>query len=209
MNDLTDQLIIDDLRAYGVLATSDICAAIRAYIALLLRWNKKISLTSVTDPLEIIRFHFGESMFAAPFVLPNRDGRLADVGTGAGFPGLPLKILIPTLDLVLIESNAKKTAFLAEVVRELGIHGIEIYRGRFETFKAVGPGFDFIAARALGRHEELTEWAHRAINTGGTIMLWLGEHDASEVASHGSWAWCNPIPMPGSLRRRLLVGIAS
>jgi len=206
---LTDQVIRDELRAYGVLATADVCSAIRTYISLLLHWNQKMSLTAITDPLEVLRFHFGESMFAAPFLFTNANGRLADVGSGAGFPGLPLKILIPTLQLILMESNAKKATFLAEVVRRLGTRGVEIYRGRFEHYAATCPKFNFIAARALGMHEELTEWAFSAIQAGGTIILWLGEHDSVKVASEGPWVWHNPIPVPGSLSRKLLVGTAS
>ena len=98
---------------------SELCERIRTYISLLLRWNQSISLTTVTNSDEILRFHFGESLFAASaFSLEN--GRLADVGSGAGFPGLPLAMLLPDLNVTLIESNAKKFTFLSEVVRELG-----------------------------------------------------------------------------------------
>jgi 16S rRNA (guanine527-N7)-methyltransferase len=115
------------------------CLAIQKYISVLLRWNKKIALTAITDPLDIVRFHFGESMFGAPAV-PIRKGRLADVGTGAGFPGLPLKLLVPSLDLVLIESNAKKASFLSECIRELNLTGVDVYRGRVEEIEPKDPG---------------------------------------------------------------------
>ena len=104
---------------------------VREYVSLLLMWNQSISLTTVTDPDEIISRHFGESMFAAKLISVE-NCRLADVGTGAGFPGLPLKILSPTLDLVLIESNKKKYAFLSEVVRSLGLKSVEVLPERFE-----------------------------------------------------------------------------
>jgi 16S rRNA (guanine527-N7)-methyltransferase len=203
---LTDDMIGNELRAYGVVATADVCSAIRAYIPLLLHWNRKISLTTVTDPLQILRFHFGECMFATP-AIDNRNGRLADVGSGAGFPGIPLKLLIPTLDLVLIEPNAKKAAFLAEVVRELKLESVEVYRGRFDSLTSVGSGFDYVAARALGMHEELVKWSSAAIRRGGSVILWLGEHDAAQVPSQPSWKWREPWLIAGSHIRFVLVGV--
>ncbi|MGB8522966.1 MAG: 16S rRNA (guanine(527)-N(7))-methyltransferase RsmG [Candidatus Acidiferrales bacterium] len=203
---LTDGVISDELRTYGASATDQVCLAIRAYIPLLLRWNRRISLTTVTDPLQILRFHFGESMFASR-VIANRNGRLADVGSGAGFPGIPLKLLIPTLDIVLIEPNAKKAAFLAEVVRELKLDSVEVYRGRFDGLTA-GSGFDYITARALGMHEDLARWSREAVSVGGSLILWLGEEDAVNVSLQKSWRWSKPILIPGSHSRVLLASSA-
>jgi 16S rRNA (guanine527-N7)-methyltransferase len=205
MTVLTDGVISEELRTYGVSATADICSAMRTYISLLLHWNRTISLTAVKDPLEILRFHFGESMFAAS-VIANRNSRLADVGSGAGFPGIPLKLIIPALELVLIESNAKKAAFLAEAIRELSLERTEIYHGRFEDFRAEGPNFDFITARAIGRHEELINWALGAIKKGGSLALWLGADDAARVSLNKVWQWRKPVPIPGSHRRTILIG---
>jgi 16S rRNA (guanine527-N7)-methyltransferase len=207
MTVLTDGVISEELRTYGVSATADICSAIRTYISLLLHWNRTISLTAVTDPLEVLRFHFGESMFAASSIA-NRNGRLADVGSGAGFPGIPLKLALPALEVILIESNAKKAAFLAEAIRELGLERTEIYRGRFEDFRAEGPEFDFVTARAIGRHEELIKWAFGAIKLGGSLILWLGADDAAQVMLKKAWRWSKPLPIPGSHSRTILVGLS-
>jgi 16S rRNA (guanine527-N7)-methyltransferase len=205
---LTDEVIGNELRDYGVSASTAVFSAIRAYIPLLLHWNRKISLTTVTDPLQILRFHFGESMFAAP-AIQNRNGRLADVGSGAGFPGIPLKLLIPTLDLVLIEPNAKKAAFLAEAVRELKLESVEVYRGRFDSLTSVGSGFDYVTARALGMHEEVVKWYRTAVCSGGSIILWLGGEAAAQVSSQSLWLWRKPQLIPGSRSRFLLVGSAA
>lgn len=205
---LTDHVIGNELRNYGVSATVSVCSAIRAYIPLLLYWNRKISLTTVTDPLQILRFHFGESMFAS-LAIANRDGRLADVGSGAGFPGIPLKLLIPTLDMVLVEPNAKKAAFLSEAVRELGLQRVEVYRGRFDGLTAAGSGFDYVTARALGMHGELVKWSRAALSVGGSIILWLGDEDAVLVSLQKSWQWSKPIVIPGSNSRFVLVGSAT
>jgi 16S rRNA (guanine527-N7)-methyltransferase len=205
MSTLSDHVISRELQRYGILSTSEISSAIRAYIPLMLHWNRKISLTTVTDQIEIVRFHFGESMFSAS-ILANKNGRLADVGSGAGFPGIPLKLVTPTLEVVLIESNAKKASFLAEVIRELKIGRVEVYRGSFEGFDGEGLGFDYITARALGMHETLVNWARGAVKSGGSLILWLGERDAVQVARQRHWEWREPLLIPGSQRRTILAG---
>src|SRR5882762_2437346 len=93
---------------------------IQQYTKLLLTWNEKINLTAIRDPLEILYRHFCECMYAAE-ALHLENGRLADVGSGGGFPGLALKIIRPGLRVFLVESNIKKVTFLAEVIRELGL----------------------------------------------------------------------------------------
>jgi 16S rRNA (guanine527-N7)-methyltransferase len=204
MGVISDHDIERALAPYGVSCNSEFCRKIRTYISLLLRWNRRISLTAVTDPAEILRFHFGESLFALSAV-PLRDGRLADLGSGAGFPGLPLRMARPGLDLLLIESNGKKATFLAEVVRELDLSRVEVFRDRMESISKDGPAFDFVTARAVGCHDDLLTWAC-AHATGGKLVLWLGEEDASRISNTSGWKWELPVQIPGSKRRFLLVG---
>jgi 16S rRNA (guanine527-N7)-methyltransferase len=203
MSIIPDHLIEKTLAEYGVSVTSTIESGVRAYISLLLRWNERISLTTITDPVEILRFHFGESMFAASAV-PIRDGRLADVGSGAGLPGLPLKILVPSLDLILIESNAKKASFLSECIRELNLAGVEVARRRFEDFD--GNALDFVTARALGNYDHLIEWTRKNLTLSGKLVLWLGQDDAVELQTNSALKWRSPMPIPNSDRRVILVG---
>lgn len=172
---------------------------------MLLRWNKRISLTRITDPHEILRFHFGESLFAIN-ELRIRRGRLADVGSGAGFPGLALRIALPELQLVLIESNFKKAAFLGEVCRELSLSNVKVLRSRMEEISQGDSAYDFITARALGHHPALLKWAGRHLAPAGKLVLWLGEEEARNLAENDAWKWRKPAHMPGSKRRLLLVG---
>ena len=201
---LSNGRIVGLLANYGVSASETLAESIRAYISLLLRWNAKISLTTVVDPIEILKFHFGESLFAAAKV-QIFDGRLADVGSGAGFPGLPLAMLSPNLEVVLIESNLKKAAFLSEVLRELKIENAAVWRGRVEDLKDK-EAFDFVTARALGIHGEFLKWSRAALNLNGNVILWLGERDAKQISASPEWTWRGQIEIPDSIQRVLLIG---
>jgi 16S rRNA (guanine527-N7)-methyltransferase len=119
------------LGEFQIEVNADQVDQIQEYIRLLLVWNERVNLTAIRDPLEILYRHFCESMFAAKVVVLGKC-RLADIGTGAGFPGLALKILLPDSQIVLVESNIKKATFLAEVVRALGITGANVMVSRYE-----------------------------------------------------------------------------
>jgi 16S rRNA (guanine527-N7)-methyltransferase len=203
---LTNPRIEELLRNYGLAAAPpELSAKIAAYVELLIKWNRKIALTSVTDPEEIVRFHFGESLFAASRYNLEKS-RLADVGTGGGFPGLPLALAVPTLSVILIESNLKKCAFLAEILRELRIRNATIFSGRMESFRPTLEKFDFITARAFGQFDELRAWARVQLSDRGHLVLWLGEEDAKEISTKRAWSWGSADLIPGSKRRYLLGG---
>jgi len=194
------------LDRYGVTATDGLFASIRTYISLLLRWNNGISLTTVTNPLDILKFHFGESLFAVSAV-QIQHGRLADVGSGAGFPGLPLAMMLQKLNVVLIESNLKKATFLSEVIRTLKIGNAKVWRGRAEEMPLdQARGFNFVTARALGHHENLLAWSRTNLSHSGKVLLWLGLDEAGRVSTAAGWEWNHPIAIPDSERRVILVG---
>lgn len=202
---LSDVTVESALVPFGVHATGEQIRLIQAYVQLLLKWNRVISLTTVRDPAEIVARHFGESMFAQP-VLAMDEGNLVDVGSGAGFPGLALKIVAPSLRICLIESNQKKAAFLAEAVRTLGLTGVEIAGKRFDETQPSFGQSDFITARALGGFSELLRWAAPALVPRGKIVLWIGLEDAERIAATAGWIWQPAIKIPESQRRYLLIG---
>ena len=201
----TDRSIESALRPYGVATTPALRDAIRAYVELLLRWNQKIALTTITDPTEIVRLHFGESMFAVNDV-PIRHGRLADVGTGAGFPAIPIRMAVPELECVLIESNQKKATFLAEVVRTLKLDRIQIFRGRMETYPISAQKFDFATSRALGMHQAFLDWSANQLNSSGSVIYWIGDEDGAKIAKNTEWNWRALSRIPDSKNRSLLIG---
>jgi 16S rRNA (guanine527-N7)-methyltransferase len=193
--------------------TSEDLEHISTYIDMLTRWNARINLTAIRDPDEIVTRHFGESLFAARILFPDRkencgraalqslpracrggrveaeiaDGALApgssdssvpsrttlaDVGSGAGFPGVPIKLWHPDLPLTLIESNHKKATFLREVTRVLTLTDINILTSRAETL--LDTSFDVVTLRAVERFESILPNAARLVSPGGRLVLLIG-----------------------------------
>ena len=149
--------------------------------------------------------HFGESMFIC-CLLPVEKCRLADIGSGAGFPGLAVKIACPELRLTLIESNKKKCAFLSEVVRALELENVEVMPIRFEEAR-VAPDFaEVITARAVGGFSDVLRWAKTALARRGQVILWLGGEDCAKVSSTPGWIWKPAVKIPESQRRFVLIG---
>jgi len=203
--ELSDAQIIEQLSAFGVRPTTEQVYKIREYIIILLKWNDLASLTTVTNPVDIVSRHFGESMFAAS-LLPVENGRLADVGSGAGFPGLALKILHEDLEVILIESNNKKSAFLAEVVRSLELKDVEILPTRFEEVRAESGFVNFVTARAVGGFPGILRWSKKALSPRGHLILWVGVEDTSKISSISGWTWQPTVRIPESQRRFILIG---
>lgn len=193
------------LEEFKLPAYEDQILQIQRYIEILLAWNEKIDLTAIRDPLEILYRHFCESMFAGISV-PLEDGRLADVGSGGGFPGLPLKILRPGLRVFLVESNIKKATFLAEVVRELGLIDVQVLVSRYQELGEELTPLDFVCSRALGEFGSFLTWASSEAIAAKQVILWIGARDLDEIQRMVGWNWREPIQVPHSLRRLLLVG---
>ena len=202
---LSTAIITRAMQEYNLTATADQVVQVQLYLRLLLTWNTKVNLTAIQDPLEILYRHFCESMYAADAV-PLQKGRLADKGSGAGFPGLPLKILRPQLDLHLVEANIKKATFLAEVIRELVLRDVRVLVGRYEDLVEEIAPLDFVCTRAVGGFPSLVTWAKSEQIGAKHIVLWIGGRDLEDVRKREGWSWREPIAIPHSLRRFILVG---
>ena len=181
---------------------------ISTYIDILLRWNSRINLTAVREPEEIVRRHFGESLFTACCLFPNVDdqppARIIDIGSGAGFPGLPIKLWFPHAHVTLIESNHKKVAFLREVIRALTLMNIDVFSGRAETYSQLG---EVVTLRAVEKFETALPIATELLVPGGRLALLIGEAQCQKAKDlKPSIHWSEPIPFPDSLNRVLLLG---
>ncbi len=178
------------------------------YLELLTKWNDKMNLTSVRSPLEMVTRHFGESLFAAAVLgdaLKEREKTsLLDFGSGAGFPGLPVKIALPELQVTLAESQMKKAMFLREVIRTLGLNGIEVHANRAED---LSKKFDVVAMRAVDGQESLLQPASTLLRSGGLMLLMLGTK-ASETSTQAlpDFKWAEPVLIPDSKSRIVLIG---
>jgi len=193
------------LSEFQIDADTDQIAQIQEYILLLLLWNEKVNLTAIRDPLEILYRHFCESMFATK-VVDMRECRLADIGTGPGFPGLALKILLREAHVVLVEANVKKATFMAEVVRALGIRGANVLVSRYEELGEEIAPVDFLLARALGEFEVFLKWAASEKVDAKRVILWVGAGDVEQVRKSLRWTWEAAVAVPHSLRRVLMMG---
>jgi 16S rRNA (guanine527-N7)-methyltransferase len=202
---VSEETIRRALAEFQISIDSQQVILIQQYMRTLLRWNEKLNLTAIRSPLEILYRHFCESMFAAG-AIPVDKGRLADIGSGPGFPGIPLKILRPELELCLVESNIKKGTFLAEVVRELQLTNSRVLISRYEELGEEVAPLDFVCSRAVGEFGPFLEWAGSSEVDAHQVILWIGGRDLEEARKSKKWDWRDPILIPQSLQRFLLAG---
>jgi 16S rRNA (guanine527-N7)-methyltransferase len=182
---------------------------ISTYIDILLRWNARVNLTAIREPEQIVTRHFGESLFAARHLCPDRVAidplGLADLGSGAGFPGIPIKLWAPHISLTLIESNHKKAAFLREVARALTLTDINILTSRAETISSLS--YDVVCLRAVERFDSILPMAARLLAPDGRLALLIGSVQRDRAYTVlPTLSWSNPLPVPLSRSRILLIG---
>ncbi len=153
-----------------------------AHATELIKWTRKINITTITDPIEVASNHFLDSLVPAQFIPP--EAAMLDIGSGGGFPGIPLKVLLPKLSVTLIDASRKKISFLKHVIRTLGLNDIEALHMRAEDL-AVHPSyinrFDVIISRALSSLEIFVRLALPLLACGGVIIALKGEVDKVEL----------------------------
>jgi len=203
---------------------------ISTYINLLLRWNARINLTAIRNEEEIVTRHFGESFFLAHHVVPrsvDRQGaeapaqleasaavpqaltRILDIGSGAGFPALPVKIWAPEIHLTMIESSHKKAAFLREVARALTFTNVDVIADRAEALAAREdvPRANIVTFRAVGNFARALAQAAALLMPNGCLALLIGISQAPLLKSESNVQWKSQIPVPQSNGRVLSIGI--
>jgi 16S rRNA (guanine527-N7)-methyltransferase len=198
----------------GEPTSATLLAQLQVYLDLLLRWNARTNLTAVRDPEQIVTRHFGESLFAARIL--RDDGAfatglpvsLADVGSGAGFPGIPIKLFFPDIHLTLIESQNKKATFLKEAIRTINLENAEVYPGRAEHW---GKTAQIVTMRAVEHFASALPIAASLLARGGRLCLLTSSKTVGYRAlagQHGR-AWNVGKIVPGRTDSFIYVGKAS
>ena len=182
-----------------------LAAPLRRYLDLLARWNRTYNLTAIRDPGEMVTLHLLDSLSMHAHV----DGvsRLADLGTGAGLPGIPLAIARPGLEVTLVESNGKKARFLREAVRSLGLANARVAESRAEAVDLPG-AFDAITARAMATLADILAGGGHLLAPGGRLLAMKGVRPDAEVAALPvGWEVqaIHPLAVPGLGAERHLV----
>lgn len=200
----------------GIKLTGNQLAAFATYERELLVWNKRINLTALREPESIRIKHFLDSFTCLLAIREAPPSRLVDIGTGAGFPGIPLKILLPQCDVVLVESVAKKADFCRHIINTLKIKGIEVFCCRAEEFGQETrhrQQYDWAIARAVARLPVLMEYLLPLVRIGGRALAQKGEDALVEThnAEHaiqllgGRLRQLIPVSLPGVADERSLI----
>jgi 16S rRNA (guanine527-N7)-methyltransferase len=180
MPDIT-AILLKGAEQLGITLTSQVVESFLFYIKELKKWNQRINLTSLETDRDIAVKHFLDSLTIAPFLQDAT--QVLDIGTGAGFPGLPLKIFAPSIDVLLLESSQKKCSFLRHIVRGLKLANVEIVHGRAEDKKRIeryGSSFDLVLSRALADLPTSLQLALPYVKRGGRIVGMRGRQGEQE-----------------------------
>jgi 16S rRNA (guanine527-N7)-methyltransferase len=182
--------------------------AISIYINILLKWNARINLTAIREPGEIVQRHFGESLFVAKYLLDQKIPQTAiDLGSGAGFPGVPFAMLATEVQVTLIESQQKKATFLKELVHALGLKNVKVFSDRAENYPNTA---DLVMLRAVEKFDHALPVAAQLTKAGDRVALMIGSGQVEPAKRLvAELIWDNPVEVPCSFSRELLVGIKS
>jgi 16S rRNA (guanine527-N7)-methyltransferase len=211
-----DKLIQAAQQLFGIHLTGRQVAALLSFENELLDWNKKFNLTAIRDTEGIRTKHFLDSFSCALAWKDNPPRRLIDIGTGAGFPGIPLKILYPSLELTLVESVGKKAAFCRHAVAVLKLEAVEVVTARAEELgqmPAKRESYDWAVARAVANLPVLAEYLLPLVQVGGRMLAQKGHAGPVEVHNAekafrllgGQMRQLLPVTLPGVAEERYLV----
>ena len=184
---------------------------VSVYLDRLMRWNARMNLTAVRDPEQIVTRHFGESFFAAKQLLGREEPApksATDIGSGAGFPGLPIKIFAPSLRMRLVEAQHRKATFLREVIRDLQLADCEVVAERAEALAQAEPGSaELVTLRAVEHFQDVLPTAAQLTSNKGRIGLLIGREQATTATTAlPNFEWQAEVQVPLSLSRVILIG---
>ncbi len=202
-----DPLLAAGASALGVPLTPDQRVRLLRLVAELMEWNGRFNLTAIREPAEMVRKHLLDSLAVQPFLAGER---IADVGTGPGFPGLPLAVVSPARRFTLVEATAKKARFVEHAAAALGLDNVEVVNSRAEAWKPPRP-FDTVVCRALGKLHEFIRFAGHLCARDGRMLAMKGQYPEAELeAVPRGWrvVAVHRLDVPGLEAERHLVELA-
>ncbi len=181
-----NEILLEQAKLSDIELTEQQVEKLSRYYELLIEWNEKMNLTALTEPEDVALKHFCDSILLLNFAEIPQNSSLIDVGTGAGFPSIPIKIIRPDIKLCLLDSLNKRLTFLAEVVKELELTGVQIVHSRAEdgSRKAeLREKFDFATSRAVAQLNVLSEYCLPYVKIGGAFLAMKGKYSEEEIAN--------------------------
>ena len=177
--DPLERTLLVGAREQGIALVPAQAAALLRLISELREWNQRFNLTGITDPVDMVRKHLLDSLSVQPYL---RGTRIADVGTGAGFPGLPLAVINRERQFALLEATGKKARFVRHAADAMGLANVEVIPARSEDWRGPAP-FDCVLSRALGKLADFVHVAGHLCAPGGRLLAMKGRHPDSEIAA--------------------------
>jgi 16S rRNA (guanine527-N7)-methyltransferase len=198
-------------RQLGSSLEADAGERLLAYVSLMAKWNQTYNLTALRDPLAVVSHHLLDSLAVLPHLPMPAAGSLADVGSGAGLPGIPLAIARRDWRVVLVEASQKKAAFLRQATIELGLRNTSVHEGRVESFRPV-EGFAVVISRAFARLAEFARACAHLVASGGCLAAMKGTLREDELAEMREWRCAGielDVPLLGAARHLVICRRAS
>lgn len=184
MNQYNNDILIRDMNSLGVALSEKQLEQLMKYYEMLIEWNQKINLTAITEFKDVMKKHFVDSVSLIKAYDVSQSVSVIDVGTGAGFPGLVLKIVFPNLNVVLLDSLNKRIRFLNAVINELELKNVEAVHGRAEDFARPGKwreNFDLCVSRAVANFSTLSEYCLPFVKQKGCFIAYKSEKSYDEI----------------------------
>ena len=208
MKDSLAGALLQGMQEAGLEAQAEACDKVLAYVELLLKWNRAYNLTGIREPEAMLRLNILDSLVLLPYF---RKPRIADIGSGAGLPGIPLAIFLPDSEFLLIDSNSKKTRFMFQAKLSLALDNVTVWHGRVEDY-ASPTQVDIVTSRAFASLADFVRSSRHLLAPGGVFLAMKGQYPREEIEALPPGfpvSAVHPLQVPGVTAERHLVEIVA